>query len=116
MMVFVAAWVIMVSVFSSILSNPTKADWVAVDIAPERIVAEAMAIRLAVSGLWKTVVAMSVDSAMDMSVSAVPVMVLKVSPAEIMFLVSSSLPSALRLAVYFVRAEFIPQSLKRMKV
>jgi len=115
-MVFVAACPTIVRVFSSILSNPTKVDCVAVDIAPERMVAEAMAIRLAVSGLWKTVVAMNVDSAMDMSVSAVPVRVSKVSPAAIMFRVFSSLPSALRLAMYFVRAEFIPQSLNRMKV
>jgi hypothetical protein len=66
------------------------------------MVMEAIDIRCVVSGRWKIVVAMKFAKSNVISVRVVPVRISKVRPAEIMIRVSSSLFSALRLAVYWL--------------
>ena len=101
---------------SSILSKPVKLSRAAVSNDSEKITIEAMAIRLVLSGLLKTVVAMKLASAKERRVKASPVTVLNIMPAAIMSCMSSSLFAALYCAMYFVMAGPIPQSWNRFIV
>lgn len=111
---FAMAWQIIARLLSSILSKPINVDWAAVSKDPAIIVVEAMTISGADSGLRKIVDAMKFARKSERSDKAVPVMLSKIRPAEIMSCISSPLFSALEYATYLVMAEFTPQSLKRI--
>lgn len=99
-----------VRLVSPIFSKPVKQDCAVVSNAPVIMVVEATAISVADSGLLKIAVAMKAERPMRIAVIAKPDVISKSVPAVMMARASWSLFWALRLAVYFVMAEFIPQS------
>jgi len=106
-------WQTRVKLLSPILSKPMKLDWAAVSNDPANIVIETMDTKDTDSGLWKTVEPMKLARNRQRNERIRPVATSKISPATMMLRVSASLSEALQLAMYFVIAEFTPQSRKR---
>ena len=106
-------WQIIVRLLKCIFSKPMKLDWDAVSSAPEIIVTEAIDISGVDSGLWKIVVAMKLAMNRERNDRASPVAISNVSPAMSKSCMSFCLFLALKFAMYFVMAEFTPQSRKR---
>jgi hypothetical protein len=90
-----------------------KLDWDAVSKAPEIIVMEAIDIRDVDSGLWKIVVARKLAMNKERTDRASPVAISNVNPAMSKSCMSFCLFLALKFAMYFVMAEFTPQSLNK---
>ena len=108
------AWQVIVRLFSCIFSWPVKVAWDAVNSDVEKRVMEAMAIRGADSGLWKIVDAMKFARSSERRDMAIPIVILKVSPAVIMSFMSSCLFSVLDWAMYLIMAELTPQSWNKL--
>lgn len=112
-MVFTIDWQIIVRLLSFIFSKPMKLALDAVSNAPEKMVMEAIDIKDADCGLWKIVVAMKFARSKERNDRASPVVISNVRPAMSKSCMSFCLFLALRFAMYFVMAEFIPQSRNR---
>ena len=88
-----------------------KADCAAVVRAPAKTVREAIWIKGSMSGLWKMFVARNPEDRKDRRVRERPRTTSKMMPAARMFFTWVVLSSARYWAVYFIIAEFTPQSL-----
>ena len=100
-----------IMLLSSIFSTPVKAAVAAFASPPAKTEKDAIWIREAMAGRWKTVVAKKPESAKEIIERAKPNAISKISPEMKMLLTSAALPSARYWAVNRIIAEFTPQSL-----
>jgi len=108
------AWQVIVRLFSCIFSWPVKVAWDAVNSDVEKREMEAIDISGADSGLWKIVDAMKFARSSERRDMAIPIVILKVSPAVIMSFMSSCLFWVLDWAMYLIIAAPTPQSWNKL--